>query len=45
VSPYAISIHRSSEFYEDPHSFNPARWLTKKETDLPPFAFIPFSAG
>lgn len=30
VTPYAVSLQRNSKFYENPHSYNPSRWLEKK---------------
>lgn len=45
VCPYAMSIHRNSKYFEDPHKFNPSRWIGKNDSDITPYTFIPFSAG
>ncbi|EAS04656.2 cytochrome P450 family monooxygenase (macronuclear) [Tetrahymena thermophila SB210] len=45
VTPYAMSMQRNSKYYQDPHKYNPSRWLEKQSSDLHPDANIPFSAG
>ncbi|KAK2595801.1 hypothetical protein QQS21_006564 [Conoideocrella luteorostrata] len=44
VSPYAI--HRNKLYFSDPFAFSPERWLGQNKTSqIPAFAFTPFSAG
>jgi len=45
VSPYAICIHRNTKYYDDPHTFNPSRWIGKKDADILAYTYTPFSAG
>lgn len=42
-SPYAL--HRDPEFFPDPESFDPDRWLPERSKSVPRYAMIPFSAG
>ncbi|EGR27384.1 hypothetical protein IMG5_196540 [Ichthyophthirius multifiliis] len=43
VTPLIIGIHRNPLYYENPHVFDPERWL--KDIKYPPYSYIPFSAG
>lgn len=43
ISPWIT--HRDEKVYERPNEFNPERWRTKKEKDLPKGSFIPFLLG
>jgi cytochrome P450 len=36
---------RRSDWYHEPDSFRPERWMTGETADLPPYAFFPFGAG
>lgn len=45
VTPYFASIHRNGKYFENPHTFDPSRWLGNKAKDIPNYAYIPFSAG
>ena len=38
-----LVAHRSEQFFADPLSFKPERWMP--EPPLPPFAFFPFGGG
>jgi cytochrome P450 len=39
-SVYPVAVHESSEYYKDPHVFNPDRW----DTDIA-LPFFPFGDG
>ena len=39
------SLHRRSDFYEDPERFEPDRFAPARERALPRHAFLPFAAG
>ncbi|KAL4446417.1 hypothetical protein ABPG74_001158 [Tetrahymena malaccensis] len=45
VTPFAISMHRNQKIFENPHSYNPSRWLDKKINEIHSFSYIPFSSG
>lgn len=36
-------VHRDERFWEDPETFDPARW--EADTDRPEYAYFPFSGG
>ena len=40
-----FSIHRDPEFYPDPLSFNPDRFMPDNRHDLVPYTFMPFVLG
>ncbi|KAI2796309.1 hypothetical protein BLOT_015863 [Blomia tropicalis] len=39
------AIHLNSEFYPNPHRFNPERFMPENRQHLHPHAFLPFSLG
>lgn len=41
----SLLTHRRSEYYEDPSSFDPERFLDGKKRDLPNGAYVPFGRG
>jgi cytochrome P450 len=43
MSPYAL--HRSSDYWPDPHSFRPDRWLDGSADGVPKNAYLPFGGG
>ena len=43
VSPWAMQ--RDARFYDDPHSFRPARWENDFGKTLPKYAYFPFGGG
>lgn len=43
ICPFAT--HRLKHIYKDPLKFDPDRFLPENEQKLPPFSYIPFSAG
>jgi cytochrome P450 len=43
ISPY--TLHRKSEYYPDPETFDPERFTPEREKQLPRYAYIPFGAG
>jgi cytochrome P450 len=38
-----LVMHRSPEYFDDPQTFRPERWLDPPA--LPPFAYFPFGGG
>ncbi|XP_044266775.1 probable cytochrome P450 4d14 [Tribolium madens] len=42
IAIFIYGIHRNPKFFPDPETFNPDRF---ENLNLPPFAYIPFSAG
>jgi cytochrome P450 len=40
-SVYPVAVHTSSEYYKDPHVFNPDRWDTDKVLPFFPFGYGP----
>ncbi|KAL4446416.1 hypothetical protein ABPG74_001157 [Tetrahymena malaccensis] len=45
VVPISQSTHRNKKYYEDPHRYNPERWLDNKQKQLHNYAFMSFGAG
>ncbi|KAL4485714.1 hypothetical protein ABPG72_010976 [Tetrahymena utriculariae] len=45
VVPISQSTHRNRKYYEDPHRYNPERWLDNKQKQLHTYAFMSFGAG
>ncbi|EDK31643.1 cytochrome P450 family monooxygenase (macronuclear) [Tetrahymena thermophila SB210] len=45
ITPFAISMHRNQNIFENPHAYNPSRWLDKKISEINSFSYIPFSSG
>jgi cytochrome P450 len=43
VSPY--TMHRRPEFYPEPEKFDPERFTSEREKQLPRYAYVPFGAG
>lgn len=43
VSTY--TMHRRSDFYPDPETFDPERFTPEREKQLPRYAYLPFGAG
>ncbi|KAH9360627.1 hypothetical protein HPB48_007552 [Haemaphysalis longicornis] len=39
------SLHRNSEYFSDPDSYIPERFLSKEVRDRHPFSYVPFSGG
>lgn len=39
------AVHRNPEYFTDPDTFNPERFLTPNKESIAPFSFIPFGAG
>ena len=38
-------LHRRSDFYPDPETFDPERFTPEREKQLPRYAYMPFGAG
>ncbi|MEL6804329.1 MAG: cytochrome P450 [Bacteroidota bacterium] len=38
-------IHRHPDIWDEPDRFDPDRWASDERARVPPYAFIPFSAG
>jgi cytochrome P450 len=38
-------LHRRSDFYPDPETFDPERFTPEREKQLPRYAYVPFGAG
>jgi len=45
VRPAPIVNHTNEKYFSDPFVYMPDRWLSKKEKEIDPFVYIPFSAG
>ncbi|XP_048881825.1 cytochrome P450 4B1 isoform X2 [Brienomyrus brachyistius] len=45
VGTSVFGIHRNHMVWENPHEFNPLRFLPENCAKRPPHAFVPFSAG
>jgi len=45
VRPVPVFNNLNSKYFDEPEKFKPERWADKKEFNVDPFAFIPFSAG
>lgn len=43
LTPTPFLIHRNPEIYPEPEKFDPSRFANSSR--LPPFSFLPFSAG
>lgn len=43
ISPY--TLHRRPHFYPEPERFNPERFASEQEQQLPRYAYLPFGAG
>ncbi len=43
LAPYLT--HRHPDFWEDPETFDPPRWLDGRTRGLPRTAYLPFGAG
>ena len=44
ISSGAVAIHKHKDYWVDPETFNPQRWLDKEKV-IDAYAFTPFSAG
>ena len=38
-------VHRDAQFFPDPLAFDPDRWTTEFERELPKYAYFPFGGG
>jgi cytochrome P450 len=38
-------VHRLPSVWENPHAFDPDRWLPERAASIPPGAFLPFNLG
>jgi len=45
VRPTPIYNYSNAKYFDQPLKFKPERWFDKKEHELDPFVYIPFSAG
>lgn len=45
VGVSAYSLHHNEEYFPDPFTYEPERWLAEKDDRVTRAAFIPFSAG
>jgi cytochrome P450 len=43
IAPY--TLHRREEYYPEPEKFDPERFTTEREKQLPRSAYLPFGAG
>lgn len=43
IAPYAI--HRRPQFFPNPEQFDPQRFTSEREKELPRYAYIPFGTG
>jgi cytochrome P450 len=43
LSPYLL--HRRSDYFADPETFDPERWTPERERALPKHAYLPFGGG
>jgi cytochrome P450 len=43
MSPYLM--HRDAHFFPDPERFQPERWASEMEKQLPRYAYFPFGGG
>ena len=39
------ALHRDALYYEEPHRFDPDRWLPDRAKSIPRSAYVPFGAG
>src|ERR1041385_4339986 len=45
VFMFQWATHRDPRFFDEPLRFNPERWTTEFESQLPKYAYYPFGAG
>ncbi|XP_078143201.1 cytochrome P450 4B1-like [Centroberyx gerrardi] len=45
IGASVFGIHRNATVWENPHVFNPLRFLPENASKRSPYAFVPFSAG
>lgn len=45
VAMHQWIVHRDPQWYDDPTAFDPDRWTSAFEKELPPFAYFPFGGG
>ncbi len=43
IAPY--TLHRREEYFPDPEKFDPERFTSEREKQLPRYAYLPFGAG
>lgn len=43
IAPFLI--HRQSEWFPDPETFDPERWTPERAANIPKFAYCPFGGG
>jgi len=43
IAPYAM--HRNLDYFDNPETFDPDRWLDGRTDNLPKLAYMPFGAG
>lgn len=40
-----VQVHKLPEYWENPDTFNPERFLSKEQKNLPPCVYMPFGYG